>query len=110
MIKDGEFGEAPQRRPSARHRRAMSAIARPSSSTVRPFTASRPRRPYSAYTKKGSEDDTPQYDAPTTNREWWRYYVKVIGNAVSEPICLHANPLDCLSNNPFPKVVCVQIA
>ena len=58
-------------RKSARHRRAMSAIARPSSG------AGRQRRPYSAYTKRGSEENSPKYDAPETNREWWRFYMKV---------------------------------
>ena len=68
----------PTRRPSARHRRAMSAIARPNTASLRPGTASgRPRRPYSAYTKRGGEETTPKYDAPETNREWWRYCVKV---------------------------------
>ena len=68
----------PTRRPSARHRRAMSAIARPNTASLRPGTASgRPRRPYSAYTKRGAEETTPKYDAPESNREWWRYCVKV---------------------------------
>lgn len=64
-------------RKSARHRRAMSAIARPSSGAGRPPTAGRQRRPYSAYTKRGSEENSPKYDAPETNREWWRFYMKV---------------------------------
>lgn len=67
----------PVRMKSARHRRAMSAIARPSSGVSRPLTASRPRRPYSAYTKRGIEEDQPKYDVPESNREWWRFYMKV---------------------------------
>ena len=67
-----------QRRPSARRRRAMSAIARPSTAALRPGTASgKPRRPYSAYTKRTGDEDTPKYDAQETNREWWRFYLKV---------------------------------
>ncbi len=56
----------------------MSAIARPSSGALRPATATRPRRPYSAYSRKGSEDDAPKFDAPESNREWWRFYMKVV--------------------------------
>lgn len=67
----------PVRMKSARHRRAMSAIARPTSGASRPLTASRPRRPYSAYTNRGSEEDQPKYDVPESNREWWRFYMKV---------------------------------
>ena len=70
--------QRPKRVPSARHRRAMSAIARPNTS-MRPGTAvGRPRRPYSAYTKRGGEaENTPKLDAPESNREWWRFYLKV---------------------------------
>ena len=56
-------------------RRAMSAIQRPS--TGRPGSSTRPRRPYSAYTRKGSEEDGPKYETPQTGREWWRAYLKV---------------------------------
>lgn len=73
-----EEGSAPsaQKQPSARHRRAVSAVAR-----LRSTQASRPGtarlRPYSAYTSRGSEnEDTPNYVAQQTNREWWRYYAK----------------------------------
>ena len=62
---------------SARMKRFSSARQRPQTSLVRPFTASRPRRPYSAYTHRGSEETGPKYDAPETAREWWRHYVKV---------------------------------
>ena len=66
--------ETPVRRPSARKRRAMSAIARPGSG--RPKTAS--RRPYSAYTKReGEAENVQKYDGPESNREWWRFYMKV---------------------------------
>ena len=59
-------------------RRAMSAIQRPSSSgLVRPTSSSRPRRPYSAYTRKGVEEEGPKYEAPESGREWWRVYLKV---------------------------------
>lgn len=61
---------------SARMKRFSSARQRPQTSLVRPFTASRPRRPYSAYTDRGSEETGPKYDAPETTREWWRHYVK----------------------------------
>ena len=69
--------QSAQKQPSARHRRAVSAVARlRSAQAARPSTAR--SRPYSAYTRRGSEDeDTPNYVAPQTNREWWRYYVKV---------------------------------
>ena len=56
-------------------RRAMSAIQRPSSG--RPMSSARPRRPYSAYTKKGDEEESPKFEAPKSNREWWRAYLKV---------------------------------
>jgi len=37
------------------------------------------RRPYSAYTKRdGEAENTPKYDDERTNREWWRFYVKVV--------------------------------
>ncbi|CAI8024350.1 hypothetical protein GBAR_LOCUS14151 [Geodia barretti] len=55
-------------------RRAMSAIQRPSSG--RPMSSARPRRPYSAYTKKGDEEESPKFEAPKSNREWWRAYLK----------------------------------
>jgi hypothetical protein len=48
---------------------------------VRPGTAARPltaRRPYSAYTRReGEAENEAKCDPPQTNREWWRYYVKV---------------------------------
>ena len=67
----------------ARRKRAISAIERrPSSGSVRPFTASRSRRPYSAYTKRSVEEQGPKYDAPETSREWWRQYVKVSRNTL----------------------------
>lgn len=56
-------------------RRAMSAIQRPTSG--RPMSSTRPRRPYSAYTRKGDEEEGPKFEAPQTNREWWRSYLKV---------------------------------
>ena len=68
---------------SERHKRAMSAVVRRPSVSARPGTASslsaKPRaRPYSAYSERGEEHDTaPKYDHPTTNREWWRFYLKV---------------------------------
>lgn len=65
------------RLPSARQRRAMSAVQRPTTAAIRPFTASRPRRPYSAYTQRGGEEDTPKFDEEATQREWWRFYLKV---------------------------------
>lgn len=59
-------------------RRAMSAIQRPCSNAFsRPKSSARPRRPYSAYTRRGSEEDGPKYEAPETGREWWRAYLKV---------------------------------
>lgn len=72
-----------QRRPSARRRRAMSAIARPPTAALRPGTASvnsKPRRPYSAYTKRGGDESEagPRYDSEESNREWWRFYLKVL--------------------------------
>lgn len=67
--------EKPARRPSARQRRAMSAIVRPGNAG-RPLTST--RRPYSAYTKRdGEAENTPKYDGPESNREWWRFYLKV---------------------------------
>lgn len=71
--------DEPRMRPgtaqkSSRLRRAMSAIERPS--TGRPTSSTRPRRPYSAYTRKGSEEEGPKYEAPETGREWWRFYLK----------------------------------
>ena len=61
-----------------RLRRAMSAIQRPRSGAAgRPMSGSRPRRPYSAYTCKGGEEEGPKYEAPETGREWWRFYLKV---------------------------------
>lgn len=69
---------------SKRHRRAMSAVVRRPSSSLRPGTArsgasAKPRaRPYSAYSERGADQDqTPKFDHPATNREWWRYYLKV---------------------------------
>lgn len=61
----------------------MSAIARPPTAALRPGTAasasSKPRRPYSAYTKRGGDDsDRPKYDSEESNREWWRFYLKVL--------------------------------
>lgn len=65
-------------RMTTRQRRALSAIARPKTSALlRPASVTKPRRPYSAYTQRGAEEDTPQYDPPQSEREWWRYYVKV---------------------------------
>ena len=58
-------------------RRAMSAIQRRPSSSGRPLSSSRPRRPYSAYTRKGDEEEGPKFEAPQSNREWWRAYLKV---------------------------------
>ena len=58
--------------------RSQSAMPRrPGTSVARPFTASKPRRPYSAYTQRGAEEQGQRFDAPETNREWWRHYVKV---------------------------------
>lgn len=71
-----DSAEKPARRPSARQRRAMSAIARPTTAARRPMTGS--RRPYSAYTRReGESENMPKYDAPESNREWWRFYMKV---------------------------------
>ena len=56
---------------------AVLGIGRPSSGVVRP-----PRRPYSAYTRKGPEEEGPKFDVPESNREWWRAYLKV----TSQPI------------------------
>lgn len=65
--------------------RAKSAIQRPSSSALgRPTSSARPRRPYSAYTHKGSEEQGPKYEAPETGREWWRFYLKVCFLRVQE--------------------------
>ena len=76
MMEGASPTEKPARRPSARQRRAMSAIARPGTAARRPMTAS--RRPYSAYTRReGESENMPKYDAPESNREWWRFYVKV---------------------------------
>lgn len=60
----------------------MSAIARPATTTARPGTASssscKPRRPYSAYTKRvGEESEGPKFDTQETSREWWRSFLKV---------------------------------
>ena len=77
---DSEAPEKATRQPSARQRRAMSAIVRsgarrPATAARRPATA---RRPYSAYTKKdGEEENMTKCDPPQSNREWWRFYVKV---------------------------------
>ncbi|KAL5463901.1 hypothetical protein EMCRGX_G032850 [Ephydatia muelleri] len=66
---------------TTRQRRALSAIARPKTSALlRPPSATKPRRPYSAYSLRGAEDDTPKYDPPQSEREWWRYYVKETPN------------------------------
>lgn len=66
--------QGPVRRPSARQRRAMSAMIRPG--TGRPQTAS--RRPYSAYSRRdGEAENETKCDPPQTSREWWRFYVKV---------------------------------
>ena len=59
-------------------KRSASAVQRPGTAFIRPFTASKPRRPYSAYTNRGTEEAGPKFDVPETNREWWRTYVKVI--------------------------------
>ncbi|XP_019849828.1 PREDICTED: uncharacterized protein C2orf61-like [Amphimedon queenslandica] len=67
---------SPELNKTARFRKTASAVPRPRSSSIRPFTASRPRRPYSAYTSRGSDEDTPKFDAPETDREWWRGFVK----------------------------------
>ena len=53
----------------------MSAIQRPSGG--RPVSSARSRRPYSAYSRKGTEEEGPKYEAPQTDREWWRAYLKV---------------------------------
>ena len=68
--------EASAKRPSTRQRRAMSAFARPGTAALRPQTAS--RRPYSAYTRReGEAENETKCDPPQSNREWWRFYVKV---------------------------------
>lgn len=65
-------------------RRAMSAIQRPTSGAQgRPMSSTRPRRPYSAYTRKGEEEEGPKFEAPETNREWWRAYLKVCVDSMS---------------------------
>ena len=68
----------------------MSAIQRPSSG--RPTSSARPRRPYSAYTRKGSEEEEPKFEAPQTDREWWRAYLKVCWRLcfcmISEECCV----------------------
>ena len=55
----------------------MSAVMTRRVSSARPGTG-RPRRPYSAYTNRQEEQGTTsQYDQPNSNREWWRYYLRV---------------------------------
>lgn len=61
-------------KPKSQRSRAMSAYARADS--FGPTVTF--RRPYSAYTKRdGEAENMPKYDDERTNREWWRYYVKV---------------------------------
>jgi hypothetical protein len=60
----------------AKLRRSTSAMPKQGAASLRPLTASRPRRPYSAYTTRGPEEQTPKYDNPESNREWWRGYLK----------------------------------
>lgn len=64
--------------PKTQRRRSVSEYARRESYVAtRPTTTS--RRPYSAYTKRdGEAENTPKYDDERSNREWWRFYVKVI--------------------------------
>lgn len=82
---------------SSRLRRAMSAIVRPSSGALgRPTSSAKRQRPYSAYTRKGSEEEGPKYEAPETGREWWRFYLKVCCFQVKlKTIYLHARPYFC---------------
>ena len=55
----------------------MSAVTIRSISSARPGSG-RPRRPYSAYTRRDEEQGAIiQYDQPNSNREWWRYYLRV---------------------------------
>lgn len=83
---------------SSRLRRAMSAIERPS--TGRPTSSTRPRRPYSAYTRKGSEEEGPKYEAPETGREWWRFYLKVRSSSLVSKQCQCQSLL--LQETPIP--------
>ena len=99
--------DEPRMRPgtaqrSTRLRRAMSAIERPSSGVLgRPTSSTKPRRPYSAYTRKGSEEEGPKYEAPETGREWWRFYLKVrcfslqnvVLQCLSQPLLLQETPI-----------------
>lgn len=72
---DSQAPEKAMKRPNARQRRVMSATIRPG--VGRPATAA--RRPYSAYTKKdGEEENMTKCDPPQSNREWWRFYIKVM--------------------------------
>lgn len=87
-------------RMTTRQRRALSAITRPKTGTLlRPpsATGTKPRRPYSAYTNRGTEDDAPKYDPPQSEREWWRYYVKETPNPGSYKI---GSFLDDLERKP----------
>ncbi len=64
--------------------RSKSAYVRPRADTTFAAPAVTFRRPYSAYTKRdGEAENTPKYDDERTNREWWRYYVKVNKLAVA---------------------------
>lgn len=86
---------------SSRLRRAMSAIERPSSGALgRPTSSTRPRRPYSAYTRKGCEEEGPKYEAPETGREWWRFYLKVGCSSLFSKQCLCQSFL--LQETPIP--------
>ena len=76
---DQSIAELGSSRLSARKRRAMSAIARPTEVIARPFSSSRARRPYSAYTKRGDDEEAPKYDTKESDREeWWRHSMKVL--------------------------------
>ena len=88
---------------SERHRRAMSAVVRRPSASMRPGTArsganAKPRaRPYSAYSERGADQDTaPKFDHPATNREWWRYYLKVSNK--KGRLILHVKGTGCASH------------
>ena len=63
--------------PPSRRIRSRSAVPRaaPRVEEGRPW---RGRRPYSAYTKReGEVESCPKFDAPGSDREWWRFYMKV---------------------------------
>ena len=76
----------------------MSAVMTRRISSARPGTG-RPRRPYSAYTNRQEEESaSTQYDQPNTNREWWRYYLRVS----SLSFWRRGSPMVLLQDTPTP--------